>query len=1716
MGIPICCKEDEISGQKTKTIILETSKEKTNKIHADSKIKKDDNLTHQKDKRKDNILVKENFSLNYKNDIQSTEFSTKQIYPNNPSFINKNIPQSNNYKPPQINYQYKQTIDTTNNYSKNNYESTNKEINYNNTGNNLIIDIGQNPNELNQANNAKSIKNNENIINTHNHTTTNVMQKKQISKNNNQNEVINEANYESNDIIGGGCQEENTYSNLDNNNNIIVPILPPYITCDDLYYKKNQNINIEEEKKKDETFINIIYLVDLTYSMMKYSQYVSYINHLNQSLKEIYKNISFGYVFYRDFHDNEEKSKTLKLNLEHIKVHEPSPSNDYIPMNYFTYLPNGCVIIDNVLDQSYTLRFEGGYDYAEDWANSYYEISQLKVNVKYENIVIHICDAGAHGKRFSDYDYNKEQEKLLIDALKLCSLKKFKIIGLLLNEFSRKSFMECQYIYNSLGGYYNIIDISYLSFAKINLKIIFQENIKKALRNEKNENTNDYTKIIGFENTFNYEEIENGKKIIKIRNIQMLNLKEIKTKKLSSKYLKKNENIKFFPDFEQVKEIMDYRKEKDEYEYDSENYERRPFNLYQKKYEYEINQNLKFRDAIKQGQLRDCYLIASMLSILFGNLPLIRYIFPLSYDSDENTPIIYMYMYENGIRKLISFNNTYPIYKCTNEEYDFCFATPLNNSLALICLEKGYAVFKSDKKTIKSGFEEIKGSERSNAFMDLFGTNSEIIKKYDFDEKNYTKEEIETKKKNLKLKIKKYLDYRGLITFAVYFNMTEGGHALSVIGYKENYEKNELLIEILNPWHSGNYIYNNIKKNDEYNKLSGDKKEKFDSQIVGENIKEEEFDEPELKEAFNNYENNGYLIMKFDTFLRWIDEIEFCDPMIGYQEDIIEIFPKEKKDFSFSITFKTKFKAFIIKNKKQLNELQQITEFNKKNFDKEYSLILKDIDRNITYQSEKIALIYEIIDKGNYNIEIKNNISNAVEDEFIYVKIQTNYGINISIEDSDYYNKDINKNFQYYETDKTNIRNNAIFKIRYCDHPPHPPYPEPVGCIMSDYHYHDHPPFPGSEVVAYPPYYPPKYPGPGPGPNLMGVLDFYHDPYPGPSPFPSESFICACLIYEEYILIDEIMFHLIIICTYFSTNYSYDFSDILPMSFSNYFYSSSNYVKNPHLYYNYTEAKEGFIVAIINKSKFNWNYKSKIEYYIEKKEFIAYFEFGSFKINQNLMMYDYDIKFKNILTSFQYDEYYLDLRQSTTIVENLKIKNNSYLGNNIIMDNINVNYNYHQETRLISEDLNLINNKINEINISDNMNYNYQNYNIDIINTNNIDNHQYNSDANYNINYNSSSSFININNNINNNALSNLNTNTNLNNNMNNTIFNDSKINLNYEAKKNSVNYLEKFANNLENSKINFVNIGGSSCYQSSTLQGFVHTIFPTAIRNIISNINQSRYKSIDSIGKLKNNNQFNDMVLDILKDINNLHDKGEGSSGYKASDLFSKYPPKREFNEGIGNIEDINLLHNDLENNSLNPSNLIGAYGKGNLSDSNDSNLIKVININENTIITDVMKLKIEGDSKCCGNLVLKFDEDDIKDNNLDVIKLTKKCLQLYKNSYSTKKIEIISDIVYLVLDRISNGKNITKQINLNENIYFNKENGNFYSSEGYQYLNYELKFIIYHSGGHYTAYCKIQNDWYLFNDLNSCFAKKENPPLKIDDKKSIYPVALYYAKKK
>ena len=1248
------------------------------------------------------------------------------------------------------------------------------------------------------------------------------------------------------------------------------------------------------EKNKN-IYLNIIYLVDLTLSMRKHKKLVQNINSINQSLKNEYPNIKFGYTFYRDYYESNDNEK-------HIEVIKPDAYNYNIPHTSF------------VCGKDDEINFIAGGDYAEDWANPLNEISKLNFDFKYENIIIHLCDAGAHGNRFSDYCLKNDEEKKLIEALNNCSTKNIKIIGLLFNEFNRKSFLECQNIYSDNKGYYNIVDLTRKNLETLDWNELIIQHIEKALKNELNINRFYYNKIENFEKEFDYI-IKNK---VDLKNIHLLNLNVIK-----SKYFQNDKTIQFLPDLD-IKQIRDVLNSNSYY--------------YSSLIELEdkIQKNIKYNDSIKQGSIGDCYLISTINSILLGNVPLIRYIFPCYYNTDENSDVIYMNVFEDGYRKIISFNNTYPIQVLENnntKNYDLCFSKPLNNSFALICLEKGYAVFKSDKKEIKTGFVNIWGGWPKNVYRDLFGTNTEvIIKKYN---NSYDL---------IKNKIKKYIDCRGIITFCVLFNISKSGHAFSVIGYKENKNTKELLIEILNPWHSGAYLKNNIKKQTEYNEFNDyEKKQLFDEEKMGKNIYENEFDKPELKESFDNYKKNGYLIMKYDTFYNWIYHTEFCDPMIGGQEYFIEILPKEQKNVSFDVKIKTKFKAFIIYNSGQLNEEEYKTEFSKKvkSSNSEYKLILKNNDNNNIYENDEKndALIYEILDIGNYTLEIINK--NLVQEEinYFYIKIQTISSLDIN---------------------KFDLSNGGFGLINCAQH--------------------------GLSI------------------NNNNNNNNQNFPPPGPA---SKNSICVCNLYKKYILIDEIMYYIIQIYNYFSINKTYDFTDILPVNDSDYKYYSSEYVKNPHLYYYYIETIKGFIVIIINKSKFNFDCNSIIEYNIEKYEYIAYFIFGSFKISYDLKIYDFDFKFKNILTSFKYNDSFLYLRECTIIIERLKSNKEE------------------------------INRKI--------------------------------------------------------------------------------------------INYFEKLAINLEKSKINFINIEGSSCYQSSVLQGFIHIIFPIAIRNIISNIDQNKYKDIDNIDKLKNNNLFNDMIIDILKDINNLIEKGEGSTGYLADKLFKQFPPKKEFHEGLDNIFDVNLLHKNLLNNQNNISDLI---------DDKNYNEIKIINIKQDTIITDVMKIKIEGDLNCIGNIVLKFDENDIKDNDLNVIKLLKKCKQLYINDYSTKKIETVSDVIYMVIDRISGGQNITKDFNINEKIYFDNINKCFTEVEGYQYLVYELKFMVYHlSFGHFIAYCKIEDEWYCFNDLNGTFAIKENPfikenhPIKVDNNnnnglnillnimmnlKDQYPVALYYVKKK
>ena len=752
-------------------------------------------------------------------------------------------------------------------------------------------------------------------------------------------------------------------SNEKNKNQVI---LSPSLENKSLYDLKDNDIiyndeyfNIERIKSKivknrDETYLNIIYLLDTTYSMKKNRHIIDWIKDINEGLKLEYKNIQFGFVLYKDFIC---PPSHLILNQDHIKVYSPSKKS---------------FIDENII-------YNGGYDYAEDWANSFYEISQLKLDKNYQNIVIHFCDSGAHGKKFSDYCYINSQEELLKKALEYCAEKKIKIIGLLFNQFSQKSFISCAKLYK---GYYNLVDLTYTEINYLTFYKTISDNIKNAKENKKFfTSLDDYSEIVGFEDDFDWDEYK----------CKMMELKNIKNKYYNSNY------YYFLPiiNGRQVKEINEFLGYAPTPVLENGNYN---------------NKECLIKTGIKQGHIGDCYLISSMISILYSKIPLTEYIFP-EVDYDQNSKKIEMFLYENGSRKIITFKNTYAAYKeNSKDDNKFIFSSPLNNAFFGMSIEKGYAINKSNKKNIVTGFKKIKGGQEYNVFNSLFGATSEYYHKMDM-----------IPEKDLKHKIKKYLDFNGLVTFGVYFNI-EGEHAFSVIGYKEDYNR-EFYVEILNPWHSGEYLENNIFKKSEFFKLSSDARRKFIDEKKGKNIYEREFKESqELYNIFNNYGKTGFLTLKMNIFYKWIGDICFSDPMLGYLETIIEIEKMEKNNYIinnkiyFKIKEKTKFRAFLLKSNEKLSELKKKMELFQGianlNAVKYYIYLEKDEVNN--YQINKVKdfskLIYEILDPGNYLLEIGPDEIK----ENLYLKIQAN-------------------NIIIYDKSRKDSLNNSIFSRKNCN-----------------------------------------------------------------------------------------------------------------------------------------------------------------------------------------------------------------------------------------------------------------------------------------------------------------------------------------------------------------------------------------------------------------------------------------------------------------------------------------------------------------------------------------------------------------------------------------------------------------------------------------------------------------------------------------------------------
>ena len=69
-----------------------------------------------------------------------------------------------------------------------------------------------------------------------------------------------------------------------------------------------------------------------------------------------------------------------------------------------------------------------------------------------KRIIVHICDAPAHGKKYSkdvnDNHTDKKFELELDDRMKKCAEENIEIIGMYKNDNTKDCFEECKKIYN--------------------------------------------------------------------------------------------------------------------------------------------------------------------------------------------------------------------------------------------------------------------------------------------------------------------------------------------------------------------------------------------------------------------------------------------------------------------------------------------------------------------------------------------------------------------------------------------------------------------------------------------------------------------------------------------------------------------------------------------------------------------------------------------------------------------------------------------------------------------------------------------------------------------------------------------------------------------------------------------------------------------------------------------------------------------------------------------------------------------------------------------------------------------------------------------------------------------------------------------------------------------------------------------------------------------
>ena len=198
-------------------------------------------------------------------------------------------------------------------------------------------------------------------------------------------------------------------------------------------------IGLRDSDLRPKQDFDIIYMIDASGSMGNYleaakDQCINISNELKSKFNNY--NFQFGGIFYRDPIDSKnDKNEMFDLT-----------SN----------VPELRIFISQ-------MKATGGGDLAEDWVGGY----DLAVNkIKWRNgirLIIHICDADAHGKEYTTQGDNHPNEGIKMPPLlEQCVNKNIKVIGFNINNGATTSFNHCKKIYEQYDinkkGLYKIQD----------------------------------------------------------------------------------------------------------------------------------------------------------------------------------------------------------------------------------------------------------------------------------------------------------------------------------------------------------------------------------------------------------------------------------------------------------------------------------------------------------------------------------------------------------------------------------------------------------------------------------------------------------------------------------------------------------------------------------------------------------------------------------------------------------------------------------------------------------------------------------------------------------------------------------------------------------------------------------------------------------------------------------------------------------------------------------------------------------------------------------------------------------------------------------------------------------------------------------------------------------------------------------------------------------